>query len=215
MRTGLLIATTWVTLCLSLSLVGGCKMYKRSAANLPGWPDGATFEVPPNRMVTGDGPIGQGSMTEAGGGGGVVVGPATDSRMVPDLPVADASGTGGSGGGLDSGGVGGSGGAAADGGRRDAAGCTPCNLVRQDCPMLSQACYPNGMGGGCCDFAGTSGAGAACFSSGECDKGAFCTGVMGGDASLCRDFCDPAIAMCPGGRCQPLSGYPGTGYCIP
>lgn len=207
MRAGILIAL----LAVAQLGAGACQTYKHDPGGLPGWPDGATFEAPPSHMVTGDGPIGGGSTTDGGGGGGTVLGPPTDARPTPDAavdgPYRPEAGGGDDGGPrLDAF-------AGTDSPTRDGPACTPCSLVRQDCPMLAQGCYPNGAGGGCCAIAGGSGPGADCLESTECDRGSFCAG--GGGPTFCRELCDPSVALCRTGRCAPLPGYAGAGYCIP
>lgn len=97
--------------------------------------------------------------------------------------------------------------------------CAPaCDLLTQNCPNM-QACYPSSTGN-TCFTAGPGGAGAACTSADDCQKGFGCFSM--GTAGACRAFCNldggsPGCTAVPadGGMNACLATQdPGVGACL-
>jgi hypothetical protein len=191
MRAGLLIRAP-----LALLLLAGCKTYKTGSGNFPPPDyDAMSFEAAPGRQIFGvDGLVGSGGGGGTGGAGGEgqvgqggAAGRSSDAAVDGTASGSDAR-------------------AAGDG------GCTPCDLINQNCPV-TQGCYPAGGGRACCMQRGSTGPLAPCGESAECDRGLVC--VAGAAEPVCQPVCNVSSSVCVGGTCRALAGYPPAGYCAP
>lgn len=92
-------------------------------------------------------------------------------------------------------------------------GVPPCDLLVQNCPNPTEACFPLTTGGAGCAPAGTRGEGAPCARATDCNGGFTCAG--GADA-VCTRLCAPtsAVNVCSEGQvcsaagvCTPAGSY--------
>jgi hypothetical protein len=175
--------------------LAGCKTYKMESTFPPPEYDAQVFDPAPPRQIYGDGLVGTGNGTDGPNSSGGGLGPGqVGPNTMPEAGVPPAGDAGPA--------------------PTDApTGCQPCNLLTQDCQGAGQGCYPSGGGCACCTPAGATGALAPCIESTQCDRGLLC--VAGVIEALCQPVCNVADAVCPGGVCRQLAGYPGVGYCAP
>lgn len=91
-----------------------------------------------------------------------------------------------------------------------------CGLLAQDC-VEPLGCYPSGTpGAAACAASGARPTGAPCEFSNQCERGSVCVGT--GAERACAPLCalpsgTPGCAS--GTTCQPLTGHPDVGACVP